>query len=104
MVLSEREARGLWLWVTAANDWSETSQGLVSNASELSTVSRDLADVLEEDGTATSPHGAPVGFDRPALAGELRQLATAVEDQSAELRNRYLATAADIEAFRSILG
>lgn len=103
-MLSEREARGLWLWVAAANSWSESSQGLVNDASELSTVSRDLADLLEEDRRGESPHDAPVIVDRTALAGELRRLASGVEDQSAELRDRYLETAADIEAYRSILG
>src|SRR5436190_4934513 len=112
-MLSEREARGLWLWVVAANDWSETSQALVGEASELSTVSRNLADLLDEDrpGTlppgnrpgALPPGGAPVSVNRTALAGDLRVLAGAIEDQTAELRDRYLATAADIDAYRSIL-
>jgi len=102
--LSEREARGLWLWVVAANDWSETSQALVGEASELSTVSRNLAHLLDEDRPGTlPPGGAPVSVNRTALAGDLRVLAGAIEDQTAELRDRYLATAADIDAYRSIL-
>ena len=101
--MSESEARALWLWVVAANSWSETSQTLVNEASELSTVSRDLADLLEEDGPRGSPQAASLSLDRPGLAGDLRLLATAVEDQTAELRDRYLRTAADIEAYRSIL-
>jgi hypothetical protein len=102
-MLSEREARVLWLWVVAANDWSEASQGLVNDASELSTVSRDLADLLATDHARPSPRSAPRSVDRTALARDLRQLAAAIEDQTAQLRDRYLATAADIEAYQSIL-
>jgi hypothetical protein len=103
-VLTDAEASGLWRWVAAAKTWSEASQGLVSDASELSTVSRDLADLLEDTRPGPSSQDAPVIVDRTALAGDLRLLADGVEDQTAELRDRYLETAADIEAYRSIMG
>jgi hypothetical protein len=107
-VLTEREAGALWRWVVAAKTWSEASQELVSDASELSTVSRDLADLLEDNRPGPSrpgptPPEPPVIVDRATLAGDLRLLADGVEDQTAELRDRYLDTAADIDAYRSIL-
>jgi hypothetical protein len=103
-MLSEDEARELWIWVDAAKSWSVSAQGLVSDATELATVSRDLADVFEDDGPDTIRREAPVDLDRAALAGDLRSLATGLEDQTAEYRDRYLTTAANLEAYRSILG
>lgn len=102
-MLTEREVSGLWRWVAAAQSWSEASQELVGDASELSTVSRDLADLFEDYRPGPSPPEAPVIVDRAALAGDLRRLADGVEDQTVELRDRYLATAADIEAYHSIM-
>jgi hypothetical protein len=78
-------------WVGAANDWSVSAQAVVESSTGLATASRELADVL-------SPKPGD-GDGRPPLTGELRRLAEVVESDSLELRDRYLTTAADIEAF-----
>ncbi len=81
-------------WVGAANDWSVTAQAVVGSATGLATASRELADLLAP---------VPGGDGRPPLVGDLRRLAEMVEADSLELRDRYLATAADIEAFREFV-
>ncbi len=101
-MLNEDQARALWLWVVAANGWAKTSQSLVGDATELATVSRDLADRLVGERGEGVPSAA-WGADSPELATKLRTLATDLEDQTAELRDRYLATAANIDEYQSIL-
>jgi len=82
----------------------------VAGAAQLSTASRDVADLLERDRPNAFARGSSdldrgvADADDIALAGDLRLLASAVEDQTAEFRDRYLATAADLDAYHSILG
>jgi hypothetical protein len=83
------------VWVGAAKDWSVAAQRVVESSTGLATASRDLADVL------SAPDGA--GDGTVALPLELRRLAETVEADSAELRNRYLATAAGIDEFKDFV-
>jgi len=99
-VLSTGEVTALRDWVVVAEEWSGAAQGLVGAASTLATVSCDLADLLEHE--AASMDGAGVG--RRQLGGELRMLADKVERETAELREHFLAMAADIEQYRSLGG
>ena len=90
-MLNDGEARGMRVWVTAANDWSVAAQSVVGSATGLATASRELADLLSSNGGETD--------GKALLPEELRRLAELVEADSAELRNRYLATASSIEEF-----
>ena len=101
--LNDDEVRMLWLWVVAANGWSEASQGLVQDASELTRVSRDLADLFAKHRPAGDEPPRPRGLDRGALASDLRLLAEGVEEQTGELRDGYLATAENLKAYHSLL-
>jgi hypothetical protein len=83
------------VWVGAANDWSVAAQRVVESSTGLATASRELADVL-------APNGGN-GDGEAALPVELRRLAENVESDTAELRNRYLATAANIDEFKDFV-
>ena len=83
------------IWVGAANDWSVAAQSVVQSSTGLATASRELADVLSANGES--------GDGESALPVELRRLAETVEADSAELRNRYLATAAGIDEFKDFV-
>jgi hypothetical protein len=91
-VLSEDEARRMTAWVVSANTWSVASQAIVESATGLATQSRELADRLR---------GNDAGGG--SLPGDLRVLADAVEADSLEMRDRYLATASDIQQFSDFL-
>ena len=94
-MLSEGEARGMRVWVGAANDWSVAAQSVVESSTGLATASRELADVLSATGEA--------GAGKVALPADLRRLADTVEADAVELRNRYLATAAGIDEFEGFV-
>ena len=83
------------LWVGAANDWSVAAQGVVESSTGLATASRELADVLSPNGDS--------GDGAAGLPVELRRLAENVEADTVELRNRYLATAANIDEFKDFV-
>jgi hypothetical protein len=95
-MLSEGKAAAMEAWVRAANGWSESAQSLVGAAAELALASRSLANAVDGPGPATNPEGE-------ALAVSLRQLGTEVEHETASLRDRYLATAANIGQYRDVL-
>lgn len=78
-------------WLRSAQGWAEASLALVSASTVLSTDSLDLADHLE-------------GAKHDGLPAQLRDLAAAVERDSSDHRDRYLATAADLEQYRDVLG
>jgi hypothetical protein len=100
--LSDGEARVMEAWVVAANSWGEAAQAAVGAATELATASRELADRFK--GTAPAD-GIGIGNgDRAALAKSLRQLGDAVERETRELRDGYLATASNLEQYRGLLG
>jgi hypothetical protein len=90
--LNDGEAREMQAWVFAASAWGEAAQSLVGAATYLALRSRELSDLL--DG----------GDGRGLLAKSLRTLAGAVESETAELRDRYLATAANLDEYRDLLG
>jgi hypothetical protein len=71
---------------------------MVGAASRLATTSRDVGDILDQ-----APGALGDGTDHASLAGELRELATKVEGDTTELRDRFLATAADLDGYRSAL-
>ncbi len=90
-MLNDEEAVEMTAWVRAANSWSLAAQAIVRTSTDLATQSRDLADRLETGQEAS-------------LTAELRVLAEAVEDDSQELRDRYLGTAEALENFHDVLG
>jgi hypothetical protein len=101
-MLSENEARGLEGWVEAASAWSKASQGMVAAANDLATESRDLALLLGDgDGEAATPLSNP---GESKLSSQLAALADSVERETADLRERYLTTAANLELYGDLLG
>ena len=95
-MLSEADAHAMRTWVVAAEGWSQSAQRFVGAATELATVSRGVADRIADD---TSPWSGNDGRS-PPLPDQLRELADTVERETAELRDRYLATAASIDDVR----
>ena len=89
-------------WVTAANAWSVSAQSMVGAATTLATQSRELADQLHGGSLGFSGEGGDGGAR--ALDADLRTLADSVEADTQDLRNRYLATAADMEQYTDVLG
>ena len=85
-------------WIVGARRWGESSQGLVGASTDLSTLSRDLADRIEG-----APDPLPGGSMREDLSRELRGLADVIEAQAVNLRDDYLATAAGLDALGSTL-
>jgi hypothetical protein len=99
-MLSEAEASGFEQWIVAARSCGDASQSLVGASTELSTVSRDLADSLDGNSPVLLAHEG----GRDSLALVLRQLATVVEEQSRELRDDYPITETTLEQLRSVAG
>jgi hypothetical protein len=99
-VLSDSDAQALEAWVVGARDWSEAAQSFVAAAGGLALVSRTLADELYGNGAAL---GTSILAGRHDLARDLRLLAETVEDETEELRDRYLQTAASIEGYQELL-
>jgi hypothetical protein len=101
VVLSDKQAAAMNEWVTAASAWAEAAQALVGSAATMALASRSLADAV--DGSPP-PAREPDELSDDRLGASLRSLATEVEDESAGWRDRYLATAANLEQYQSILG
>jgi hypothetical protein len=99
-MLTDADAQALEAWAVAAKAWSEAAQSYVAAAGGLALVSRTLADELHGDGAAL---GAEVQASRHDLARDLWVLADTVENETEEQRNRYLETAASIEAYQELL-
>lgn len=100
-MLTDGNAAAMETWVGAASGWGEAAQGLVEAAADLALASRSLADSVDGvDGV----NGYPDESDKEALAVSLRLLGEEVEKETAALRDRYLATAANLEQYRAILG
>ena len=97
-MLSDSEAIAFEGWVGVAESCADASQRFVGASSNLSTISRDLADTLDGNGIEFPEH---LG-DRKSLAEALRTLATSVEDYSREARDRYPMTEETLGELRSI--
>ncbi len=97
-MLSEADAQAMRTWVVAANGWSHSAQRFVGAASELATVSRGVADRID-DATAPGPWKRWVR----RCSDQLRELADTVEHETIELRDRYLATAASIDEYARVI-
>jgi hypothetical protein len=89
------------VWLRSAEGWAEASLSLVDAATDLTTRSRDLADLVEAD-KPVHPHLGKIGGN-DGLPAELRELAGAIERDTREHRDRYLTTAAELEQYREIL-
>ncbi len=103
LVLSDGDVRALEQWVASAHRWAEASQALVAAATSLTVSSGDLADHLGLDGAPLTAGSGGLVLDRGVLAGNLRLLARAVEEEGCEARDRYLALAAAIDQYRELL-
>jgi hypothetical protein len=90
-MLTQDEAHPVEQWIVVARTWGESCQTLVRTSTDFSTISRELADRLDE---APSPH--PDEKMREDLARELRSLGDVIEAQLRILRDDYLATAAGL--------
>ena len=91
-MLSDADARAIRAWIEAADVWARTAQALVGAATELATVSRDIAVAVD---------GRPTGDGWSAA--DMRQLADEVERDTTVLRDAYLATAANMDQYRQVL-
>lgn len=98
-MLTEGEAREFEAWLSTARRWCEGAQEMVGAATELTNASRELAVLITGGG------GAPSWDDekRDALGAELRQLAQTIEEEGRSLRDRFLATEADLDLYRQLL-
>ena len=98
-MLNDADVQAMRDWVIAAKGWSESAQGFVGAATELATVSRGVADRVDGALDGAFPSNA----QEPPLGDQLRELANTVEQETGELRDRYLITAASIEEYTGIL-
>ena len=99
-MLTEGEAREFEAWMTTARRWCESAQSMVGAATELTNSSRELAALITGGGDATLSSN---GEDRGVLGTDLRRLAQTIEDEGRSLRNRFLATEADLDLYRELL-
>jgi hypothetical protein len=99
-MLSGGEARELEAWLVSARQWCESAQTMVGAATELTNSSRGLATLIAEAQTESLSSGED---DREQLASQLRLLAQTIEDEGRWLRDRFLATEADLELYRDLL-
>ncbi len=100
--ISNQDADAFREWVVAANRWAEASQELVAAATEMTRSSNALASLLAANG-----HGldsSPGKMDAQELAGALNDAALEAEEATLTFRDGYLATAANLEQYRQILG
>ena len=99
-MLSDAEVTAFEGWVGVAESCADASQRLVGASTNLSTISRDLADSLDGNG-----EGLPQYRDgRKGLSEALRTLATAVEENSREARDGYPMTEETLLELRSVAG
>jgi hypothetical protein len=99
-VLSDTEATAFEGWVGVAESCADASQRFVGASTDLSVVSRDLADTLDGNGSELPQH---LG-GRTGLAGALRILATAVEEHSREARDDHPMNEETLRELRSVAG
>jgi hypothetical protein len=99
-MLSDAEATAFEGWVGVAESCASASQNFVGASTNLSVISRDLADDLDGNGSELAEHTG--GRDGLALA--LRKLATVVEEHSREARDSYPMTEETLRELRSIAG
>ena len=86
-------------WVGVARRYGEASQSFVGRSTDLATASRDLAAGLDDGpGTVAAPETDSV------LAGDLRTLATTIEEGARRQRDDYLRIADALESLDSIDG
>ena len=99
-MLSEGEAREFEAWMSTARRWCESAQEMVAAATGLTNSSRELAALITgERDAALSTNGE----DREMLGSDLRRLAQTIEDEGRSLRDRFLATEADLDLYRELL-
>jgi hypothetical protein len=91
-MLNDDEVAAMRAWVQAADRWAHSAQQLVGAATDLATVSRDIASTI-----------AAAGREGEGGAADLQRLAVELESDTASLRDRYLATAANIDQYREVL-
>jgi hypothetical protein len=99
--LSDGQAEAMEAWVFAANGWAEAAQAVVGASTELATASRELSDRLGPKRPQAADRTSR--DDIPSLARSLSLLADAVEDDTRQLRDSYLSTAASLEQYRTLL-
>jgi hypothetical protein len=95
-MLTQGEADHMERWIVVARRWGESSQGMVGLSTDLSTLSRELADRLDRGLGGSSDRSM-----REDLARQLRSLAEVIEEQVRTLRDDYLATAASLDQLGS---
>ena len=91
-MLTDDDRAALEAWVLAARTYADSSQSFVSASNALSLASLDSADIVERlygDRQMKNEHNGD-------LAEGLRDLATVVEDESRQQRDRHPATATAI--------
>jgi hypothetical protein len=99
-LLSDAESGELEAWLLSARRWCESSQQMVSAATELTNSSRALAVTVADRPPDTVSASKE---DRKALAARLRLLAETIEDDGRELRDRFLTTETELELYRELL-
>jgi hypothetical protein len=97
-MLTQAEVDYMERWIVVARNWGESSHGLVALSTDLSTVSRELADRLEQGSGPPSRESK-----RDDLTRQLRTLADVIEEQVRTLRDDYLATAASLNELGSTI-
>ena len=98
-MLTEGEAREFEAWMSTARRWCESAQEMVGAATELTNSSRELAELITRGDAALSANGE----DRGVLGSDLRRLAQTTEDEGRSLRDRFLATEADLDLYKELL-
>jgi hypothetical protein len=101
LTLSDGQARAMEAWLRSAKLWSESAQHMVGAATELTNASRSLADDFEPQ--PSPPVSGDQGDRARHFAAQLRLLAETIEDESRELRDRYLTTDAEIRLYANLL-
>ncbi len=91
-VPSDDDIDAIGRWIESADAWANAAQTLVGMATDFAVVSLD---------TATALGGRP--WAGPETETDLTRLADELERDTSDLRNRYLATAADISLYREVM-
>jgi hypothetical protein len=97
-MLSDAEATTFEGWVGVAESCAAASQNFVGASTNLSVISRDLADDLDGNGSEIPENAG----GREGLALALRKLAMAIEEHSREARDSYPMTEETLGELRSI--
>jgi hypothetical protein len=99
-MLTEGEAREFEAWMSTARRWCESAQEMVGAATELTNSSRELAELIAGGQDAARRSN---GEEREMLGSDLRRLAQTIEDEGRALRDRFLATEADLDLYKELL-